>query len=91
MLCDVSACQLYTVQFVSDRDVYTFLFVLLRGALSPCIVYGVVDLRCNRSNKSVQILQFWSSPSLAFQLFSQTVILSEPENEQENHDMVFKQ
>ena len=41
------------VQVVSDRDVHTFLFVLLRGVVSPCIVSGVVDLRDNRNNKSV--------------------------------------
>ena len=79
------------LQFVSDRDVYTFLFVLLRGVLSPCILSGVVDLRDNRNNKSVQVLQFWSLLSLALQLFSQTVILSQPENQEENHVMVFKQ
>ena len=87
----VSACRVYTVQSIPDRDVYTFLFVLLRGVRSACIVSGVVDLGDNRINKSVQVLQFWSLPSLALQLFSQTVILSQPENQQENHDTVFKQ
>ena len=93
MLRNVSACGDFIAKFVSDRDVHTFLFVLLRGVVSPCIVSGVVDLRDNRNNKSVQVLQLWSLPSLSSssQLFSQTVILSQPETQQENHDMVFKQ
>ena len=93
MLRNVSACGDFIAKFVSDRDVHTFLFVLLRGVVSPCIVSGVVDLRDNRNNKSVQVLQLWSLPSLSCssQLFSQTVILSQPETQQENHDMVFKQ
>lgn len=64
MLRNVSACGDFIAKFVSDRDVHTFLFVLLRGVVSPCIVSGVVDLRDNRNNKSVQVLQLWSLPSL---------------------------
>ena len=91
MLRNVSVCEDFFAPFVSDRDVYTFLFVLLRGVVSPCIVSGVVDLRDNRNDQSEQVLQFQSLPSLALQLFSHTVILSHPENQQEKHDMVFKQ
>ena len=80
-----------SLPFVSGRDVYTFVFVLLRGVVSPCIVSGVVDLRDNGNNKSMQVLQFSSLPLVALQLFSQTVILSQPENQQEGDDMVFKQ
>ena len=92
MLRNVSACGDLIAQFVSDRDVYTFLFVLLRGFVSPCIVSGVVDLRDNRNNKSVQVLQLWCLPPLA--LFLPTIFsncdLSQPENQQENQDMVFE-
>ena len=53
------------LQFVSDRNIYTFLFVLLRGVVSPCIVSGVVDLRDNQLNKSLQVLQLLGLPSPA--------------------------
>ena len=69
MLRNVSACGDFFAQFVSDRDVYTFLFLLLRGVVSPCMVSGVVDLRDNRNNTLV--LQLWSLPSLA--LFLPTI------------------
>ena len=71
VLRNVSACGVFIAQFVSDRDVYTSLFVLLRGVVSPCIVSGVVDRHYNRNNKSVQMLQLWSLPSLA--LFLPTI------------------
>ena len=71
MLRNVSACGDFIAQFVSDRDVYTFLFVLLSGVVSPCIVSGVLDLCDNGNNKSVQVLQLWSLPSLA--LFPPTI------------------
>ena len=72
MLRNVSACGDFIAHIVSDRDVYTFLFMLLRGVVSPCIVSGVVDLRDNGNNKSVQVLQLWSLPSLA--LFLPTIL-----------------
>ena len=81
------------LQFVPDRDVYTILFVLLRGVVSPCIVSGVVHVCENWNYKSVQVQQLrrhHRSPSSS-RLLSQTVILSQPENQQKNHDMAFKQ
>ena len=72
MLRNASARGDFIAQFVSDRDVSTFLFVLLRGVVIPCIVSGVVDLGDNRNNPLVQVLQLWSLPSLA--LFLPTIV-----------------
>ena len=72
VLRNVTACEDFIAHVVSDRDVYTFPFVLLRGVVSPCIVSGVVDLRDNRNNNSVQVLQLWCLPSLV--LFLPTIV-----------------
>ena len=56
-----------------------------------CLWWSLVDLPDNRNNKSVQVLQFSSLLSVALQLLSQTVILSQPKKQQETQDMIFKQ
>ena len=93
MLRNVSACGDFIAKFVSDRDVHTFLFVLLRGVVSPCIVSGLWTYVTTGITNQYKYCSFGLCRRFpcSSQLFSQTVILSQPETQQENHDMGFKQ